>query len=89
MGSKIYVGNLNYDTGEEGLRNLFAQYGEVKSVRVITDRFTGTSRGFGFVEMETDAEAETAISSLNGHELDARRLRVDKAVEKPRDDRRY
>ncbi len=87
MSKKIYVGNLNYGTGEEALRNLFSQYGEVASVSVITDKYSGESKGFGFVEMGTAQEAETAINALNGQELEGRRLRVDLAQERSRDDR--
>ena len=79
MAKNIYVGNLNYDTTEDSLRALFAEHGEVTSVNVITDRYTGRSRGFGFVEMADDQEAQDAISALNGHNLDGRQLRVDEA----------
>jgi RNA recognition motif-containing protein len=85
MSSNLYVGNLNYDTTEDTLRALFAECGEVESVRVITDRYTGRSRGFAFVEMTTDEGAEKAISEVNGKSVDGRQLRVDKA--KPRSDR--
>jgi RNA recognition motif-containing protein len=86
MGKKIYVGNLNYKTTEESLRSLFAGYGEVKSATVITDRGTGSSKGFGFIEMGTDQEATAAISALNGWELDGRQLRVNEANDKPKRD---
>ena len=85
MGKNLYVGNLNYNTTEDTLRTLFSEFGEVDSVRVITDRYTGRSRGFGFVEMATEEEAEKAISELNGRMVEERQLRVDKA--KPRSDR--
>lgn len=85
MSSNLYVGNLNYDTTEDTLRALFAECGEVESVRVITDRYTGRSRGFAFVEMATEEGAEKAISEVNGKSVDGRQLRVDKA--KPRSDR--
>ncbi|MGD9316384.1 MAG: RNA-binding protein [Anaerolineae bacterium] len=85
MSSNLYVGNLNYDTTEDTLRALFAACGEVESVRVITDRYTGRSRGFAFVEMATEEGAEKAISEVNGKSVDGRQLRVDKA--KPRSDR--
>ena len=84
MAKKLYVGNMSYGTSEETLRNLFAQYGEVASVNLITDRYTGESKGFGFVEMASDAEADAAISALNGRELEGRKLRVDVAQERQR-----
>ncbi len=84
MAKKLYVGNMSYGTTEETLRNLFAQYGEVASVNLITDRYTGESKGFGFVEMASDAEADAAISGLNGRELEGRKLRVDVAQERQR-----
>jgi RNA recognition motif-containing protein len=86
MAKKIYVGNLNYKTTEESLRSLFNGYGEVKSATVITDRGTGQSKGFGFIEMGTDQEATAAISALNGWELDGRQLRVNEANDKPKRD---
>lgn len=85
MSKNLYVGNLNYNTTEDTLRTLFAECGEVESVRVITDRYTGRSRGFAFVEMVTEEGAEKAIGDLNGRTVDERQLRVDKA--KPRSDR--
>ena len=84
MSKKIYVGNLNYATTEETLSNLFAQYGEVASVAVIKDRFTQQSKGFGFIEMADDSAADTAITVLNGKEIDGRRVRVNEAENKPR-----
>ena len=83
MTNKIYVGNLNYDTEEETLRSLFAEHGTVSSVSIITDRYTGMSKGFGFVEMSTADEAQAAVNSLNGHEVDGRTIRVNEAREKP------
>ena len=85
MTTNLYVGNLNYDTTEDTLRGVFAEYGEVESVRVITDRYTGRSRGFGFVEMASEEAAAKAISELNGKPVDEREIRVDRA--KPRSDR--
>lgn len=79
MGSKIYVGGLPYATTESQLNDLFAQHGTVASANVITDRFTGQSRGFGFVEMSTEEEAKAAIAALNGTELDGRTLTVNEA----------
>jgi RNA recognition motif-containing protein len=82
MGKRIYVGNLSYDATEEGLRALFAQSGSVGEVKLMTDRETGRSRGFAFVEMSTDAEARNAISQLNGRQLDGRSLRINEAEER-------
>jgi len=79
MGSKIYVGGLPYSTTEQELSDLFAQYGSVQSAKVITDKYTGQSRGFGFVEMGADAEAKAAIDALNGTELGGRSLTVNEA----------
>lgn len=79
MAKNIYVGNLSYDTTEDGLRAAFAAHGEVNSVNIITDRYSGRSRGFAFVEMANDEEATTAIAALNGQPLDGRELRVDEA----------
>jgi RNA recognition motif-containing protein len=86
MAQNIYVGNLSYDTTEDGLRTLFAEHGEVESVRVITDRYTGRSKGFAFVEMTSEEAAQEAISALNGKQVDQREIRVDKA--KPKRDTR-
>jgi RNA recognition motif-containing protein len=87
MSKKIYVGNLNYNTTEDQLRELFGQYGTVLEANVISDRFTDRSKGFGFVEMEEDDAADAAITALNGKEFDNRALRVDEARErKPRRD---
>jgi len=79
MTQNVYVGNLSYDTTEEKLRTLFGEYGEVESVRLITDRDTGRSKGFAFVEMSTEGAAQEAITALNGQEVDGREIRVDKA----------
>jgi RNA recognition motif-containing protein len=79
MGSKIYVGGLPYAATEQQLSDLFAQHGTVASARVITDKFTGQSRGFGFVEMSSDEEAQKAISALNGTQMDGRTLTVNEA----------
>jgi len=86
MGKKIYVGNLSYNTIEDSLRAAFQSYGTVASAKIITDRDTGNSKGFGFVEMGTDDEARAAIAALNGHELDGRQLKVNEAMDKPRRD---
>ncbi len=79
----IYVGNLPYTTTEAELQQTFEAYGAVSRTKVITDRETGRSRGFGFVEMATDAEAEAAIEALNGADFGGRRLVVNKARPKP------
>jgi RNA recognition motif-containing protein len=85
MGSKIYVGGLPYSTTEPQLNDLFAAHGTVESARVITDKYTGQSRGFGFVEMSTAQEAQAAIAALNGTQLDGRSLTVNEA--KPQEPR--
>jgi RNA recognition motif-containing protein len=79
MGSKIYVGGLPYSTTEQQLSDLFAAHGTVTSARIITDKFTGQSRGFGFVEMSSEAEAQAAITALNGTQLGGRTLTVNEA----------
>ena len=76
MASKLYVGGLSYSTTSESLREYFAQCGTVESATVITDRFSGQSRGFGFVEMSTAAEAQDAISKLNDQPFEGRKLLV-------------
>ncbi len=81
MAKKLFVGNLPYSATEDQLRDMAAEYGEVLSVRIITDQYTGRSRGFGFIEMEN---ADAALSQLNGKELDGRPLRVNEANERPR-----
>jgi len=82
---KIFVGNLSYSATETGLRSLFEAYGAVESVHIVTDRDTGQSRGFAFVEMTNDAEAANAINGLNGKDLDGRNLNVNEA--RPKTDR--
>lgn len=79
MGKKLYVGNLPFSANEESLREAFSQVGTVESARIITDRETGRSKGFGFVEMSSDAEAQTAISKFNGATMDNRPLTVNEA----------
>jgi RNA recognition motif-containing protein len=79
MPKKIYVGNLSYSTTEDTLRDLFTAYGEVESVSVITDKFTGRARGFGFVEMGSEDAAAAAIEALNGQNVDGRELKVNEA----------
>ena len=83
---KLYVGNLSADTTEETLRQAFESHGEVTSLNVIKDRYTGESRGFGFVEISNKAEGQAAISSLNGTELDGNSLKVNEA--RPRNENR-
>jgi RNA recognition motif-containing protein len=84
----IYCGNLAYATTDDGLKAAFAAYGEVTSARVVTDRMTGRSKGFGFVEMPNAEQAEAAIAALNGSEMDGRPIRVNESQPKPQDDRR-
>ncbi|MBN8878329.1 MAG: RNA-binding protein [Sphingobacteriales bacterium] len=78
----MYVSNLGFHIVEEDLRKLFEQFGQVSSAKVITDRETGRSRGFGFVEMDSDAEAKTAIDNLNNKEIEGRQISVTQAREK-------
>lgn len=85
MAKRIFVGGLSYDTTSDGLRTAFTAIGPVTSADVATDRDTGRSRGFGFVEMENEADANTAIQRLNGTQLDGRSLTVNEA--KPRTER--
>ena len=88
MAKKLYVGNMSYDTTEDSLRALFAGVGEVESVNIVTDRMSGRPRGFGFVEMATEEEAQAAISQLNGTTLDDRQISVAEArPQRPRSDR--
>jgi cold-inducible RNA-binding protein len=79
----IFVGNLDFNASEEGVRSLFERYGQVNSARIMTDRETGRSRGFAFVEMENEGEADQAITALNGYTLDGRALNVNEARPKP------
>ena len=81
----IYVGNLSYDATEEGLREAFEAHGRVDAVRLIVDKYTNRSRGFGFVEMANDEEGSAAIAALDGSSLDGRPLKVNEA--RPREDR--
>lgn len=84
MSTNLYVGNLPFGTSADQLEALFAEHGVVLRAQVISDRETGRSRGFGFVEMETDEGAQAAISALNDHEYDGRRLNVNVARERSR-----
>jgi cold-inducible RNA-binding protein len=83
MGRRLYVGNLPYETVEADLQDLFAQAGTVESVKVMRDMATGRARGFAFVEMSTDEEAQKAIAQLNAHEMGGRGLTVNEAKPKP------
>ena len=85
VGNKLYVGNLTYRTNSSDLEQLFSQFGSVQSAEVISDRDTGRSKGFGFVEMSTDAEGKAAIDGLHDTEVDGRRLTVNEA--RPREPR--
>ncbi len=85
MGSKLYVGNLNYNVTSSDLQEMCTPHGTVTSAEVIQDRETGQSKGFGFVQMGSDAEAQTAIGALNGQNIDGRNLTVNEA--KPRESR--
>jgi cold-inducible RNA-binding protein len=85
VGKKLYVGNLTYNVNESDLEALFSQFGTVQSAQVIVDRDTNRSKGFGFVEMDTDAQAQAAIQALNGRDHDGRNLTVNEA--KPREPR--
>jgi RNA recognition motif-containing protein len=82
MGNRLYVGNLSFNTDSESVRALFATMGEVTDVHLVMDRDSGRPRGFGFVTMGTQAEAQKAISELNGKPLDGRQLRVNEAEER-------
>jgi RNA recognition motif-containing protein len=82
MGRRLYVGNLSYNTTELGLRDVFAQIGTVAETKLVMDRDTGRPRGFGFVEMSSDQEAQEAINQLNGRELDGRAIAVKEAQER-------
>lgn len=82
MSKKIFVGNLKWETTEFQLKDLFSKYGTVTSARVITEKETGRSRGFAFVEMQNNAEAEKALAELNGTELQGRNINVNEALKK-------
>jgi RNA recognition motif-containing protein len=82
MGKKLYVGNLGFDVSNKDLEEVFAEAGVCDSVAIITDKFSGESRGFGFVEMSSNAEAQKAIQQLNGRELKGRALKVNEARER-------
>ena len=84
MGKKLFVGGLSWNTNNDGLRDAFEKFGAVEDVRVITDRDTGRSRGFGFVTFGDDESAMKAMSEMDGTELDGRSIKVNEAQEKPR-----
>lgn len=86
MAKKLFVGNLPYSVDEAALREMFAELGEITSASIVTDRDTGRSRGFGFVEMANDSDADAAIEAMNGQTVDGRRLTVNEA--RPREPRR-
>ncbi|MFV0377418.1 MAG: RNA recognition motif domain-containing protein [Mangrovibacterium sp.] len=83
----IFIGNLNYAVTEDDIREIFEEYGELTSVKLISDKFTGKSKGFGFVEMADDAEAKKAIEELNGAEVEGRTIVVNESIEKKREPR--
>ena len=83
MGKKLYVGNLAYGVTDDSLRSIFEPHGTVQSAQVIMDRDTGRSKGFGFVEMSSDAEAQAAIAALNGQQIEGRALTVNEARPRP------
>lgn len=88
----IYVGNLPYSVTDDDLRETFSQYGDVSNVQLISDRFTGASKGFGFVEMDNNSEADAAIKALNGTDMKGRRITVNQArpkSDRPSQGRRY
>jgi RNA recognition motif-containing protein len=83
----IYVGNLPFNLGEEDLKEIFEEYGEVTTTKIISDKFSGRSKGFGFVEMESDAEANNAIKELNNAEVSGRNIKVNESKPKPAESR--
>jgi len=85
MSKKIYVGNLSFDTNDDQLNKIFTPFGQVSSSRVIMDKYTGQSRGFGFVEMDNVEEANKAIADLNGKSVEGRTLKISEAT--PREDK--
>ena len=82
MTNNLYIGNLSYETTEDTLRTLFAEYGQIEAVNLITDRYTGRSRGFAFVELSTEQAAQEAVTGLNGKQVDEREIKVAKAKPK-------
>jgi len=88
MSKKVFVGGISWNTDDEGLRQAFEKFGEVSDAKVITDRNSGRSKGFGFVTFENDEGASKAISEMDGQDLDGRTVKVDIAQDKPRDNNR-
>lgn len=89
MGKKIYVANISFNVTEQDIKNLFSEYGEIVSVKIITDTYTGQSKGFGFIEMETENDAKKAISALNGKTFVGKILTVAEArPQQPRGERK-
>lgn len=88
MAKKMYVGNINFETSEDQLKQAFGEYGEVVSVNVVADKISGKSRGFAFVEMAKDEEADSAMAGLNGKEIDGRKIKVNEARRKEDDQRK-
>lgn len=84
MGKKLFVGGLSWDTDDQGLRRAFAQFGEIVEAKVVTDRDSGRSRGFGFVTFQDDQAAEDARAQMNGSTIDGRAIKVDVAADKPK-----
>jgi RNA recognition motif-containing protein len=84
----IFIGNLNFRLSEEELKQVFEEYGEVSSAKIITDKYSGKSKGFGFVEMNDDEQANAAIEALNGSSLGGRNINVNQARERSNDNRR-
>jgi len=82
MGKKLFVGGLSWNTTEDGLREAFEQYGEIAEAKLITDRDTGRSRGFGFITFSNDDDADKAVSEMDGKEIDGRSIRVNEARER-------
>jgi len=86
MSNKLYIGNISYNTTDDSLKEAFSQFGSVESAVIITDKFSGRSKGFGFVEFSTEEEAGKAIKEMDGQEMDGRAIRVSEA--RPQEDRR-
>ena len=84
----MYVGNINYETNEDQLNEVFSEYGDVVSVNIVTDKFSGKSRGFAFIEMANDEEADSAMAGLNGKEIDGRKIKVNEARRREDNQRR-
>ena len=87
-GKKLYIGSLSWNTTQDGLQNAFGQFGEITEVKIITDKMSGRSKGFGFVTFADEAGAESAKNGMDGKDLDGRTLRVDFAQDRPQEERR-